>query len=166
MSPLVKRYLEERAAVFSVVTHRPLISFEDAKEILPHDPRNMVKSLVFRCADDSLAIVALRAAERADYKKIAGVIGERRADLRMAEEDCVRDRLDMEIGGVVPLPINGARVFIDRNVLELEEVVCGTGRNTATLVISLSELMRIAQAVVADLSKPAAVTTQPGLAAG
>ncbi|TSE13898.1 hypothetical protein C1D09_001620 [Mesorhizobium intechi] len=160
MSPLVKRYLEERGAVFSVVAHRPLISFEDAKEILPHDPRNMVKSLVFRCADDSLAIVALRAAERADYKKIAGAIGERRADLRMAEEGYVLGQLDMEIGGVVPLPINGARVFIDRNVLELAEVVCGTGRNTATLVIALSELMRIAQALVADLSKPATAANQ------
>ncbi|QND66508.1 hypothetical protein HB777_23025 [Mesorhizobium loti] len=166
MSPLVKRYLEERGAAFSVVTHRPLISFEDAKEILPHDPGNMVKSLVFRCADDSLAIVALRAAERADYKKIAGALGERRADLRMAEEEYVRDRLDMEIGGVVPLPINGARVFVDRGVLELEEVVCGTGRNTATLVIALSELVRVAQADVADLSKPAGTAEQPGPAAG
>jgi Cys-tRNA(Pro)/Cys-tRNA(Cys) deacylase len=166
MSPLVKRYLEARGAAFSMVTHGPLISFEDAKEILPHDPGNMVKSLVFRCADDRLAIVALRAAERADYKKIARALGERRADLRMAEEEYVRDRLDMEIGGVVPLPINGARVFIDRNVLELEEVVCGTGRNTATLVIALSELMRIAQAVVAELSKPAAAANQPDPAVG
>lgn len=155
MSPLVKQYLEERGVAFSVVTHRPLISFEDAKEILPHDPGKMVKGLVFRCADDSLAIIALRAAERADYKKIAGAIGERRADLRMAEEEYVLDKLDMEIGGVVPLPINGARVLIDRNVLELEEVVCGTGRNTATLVIALPELLRIAQAKVEDLSKAA-----------
>ncbi|RWC48692.1 YbaK/EbsC family protein [Mesorhizobium sp.] len=165
MSPLVKRYLEERGAAFSVVTHRPLISFEDAKEILPHDPRNMVKSLVFRCTDDSLAIVALRAAERADYKKIAGALGERRADLRMAEEEYVRDRLDMENGGVVPLPINGARVFIDRNVLELEEVVCGTGRKTATLVIALAELLRVAQAALADLSKAAAIADQSSPAA-
>ncbi|MBN9221346.1 MAG: YbaK/EbsC family protein [Mesorhizobium sp.] len=155
MSPLVKRYLEERGAAFSVVTHRPLISFDDAKEILHHDPRNMVKSLVFRCADGGLAIVALRAADRADYKKIAGAIGERRADLRMAEADDVRERLDMEAGGIVPLSINGARVFMDRNILELEEVVCGTGRNTATLMIARSELVRIADAAVADLSKSA-----------
>lgn len=165
MSPLVKQYLEERGVAFSVVTHRQLISFEDAKEILPHDPGNMVKGLVFRCADDSLAIVALRAAERADYKKIAGAIGERRADLRMAEPEYVLDTLDMEIGGVVPLPINGARVFIDRNVLELEEVVCGTGRNTATLVIALPELLRIAQAEVGDLSKAAGAAIQTNPAA-
>ncbi|WP_137930678.1 aminoacyl-tRNA deacylase [Mesorhizobium comanense] len=155
MSPLVKRYLEERGAAFSVVTHRPLISFEDAKEILSLDPRNMVKTLVFRCADDSLALVALRAADRADYKKIASAIGERRAEMRMADADLVRDRLDMEVGGIVPLPINGARVFMDSNVLELEEVVCGTGRNTATLVIARSELVRIAGAISGDLSKPA-----------
>jgi Cys-tRNA(Pro)/Cys-tRNA(Cys) deacylase len=150
---LVKRYLEERGAAFSVVTHEPLISFEDAKGILPLDPESMVKGLVFRGSNGELAIVALRARDRADYKRIADALGERRADIRLAGAHDVRDRLDMEIGGVAPLPINGARLLIDRKVLALREVVCGTGRNTATLVISLAELIRIAEAETADVSK-------------
>jgi Cys-tRNA(Pro)/Cys-tRNA(Cys) deacylase len=153
MSPLVRRYLEERGAAFSVVAHRPLVSFDDGKEILPHDPGSMVKGLVFRCRDGGLAIVALRAAQRADYKKIATALGERRADIRMAEVEDVRDRLDMENGGVAPLPINGARLLVDRPVLALEEVVCGSGRNTATLVMGLAEFLRIAAPEIAELSK-------------
>lgn len=155
MSPLVKEFLETAGAVFSVHNHAPLISFDDAREILPHDPEDMVKGLTFSHSDGGLAIVALRAKDKADYKKIADALGMRRADLKMAEPADVARKVDMEIGGIVPLPINGTRVLIDRAVLERDEIVCGTGRNTATLVISRDEWLRAAQGEIGDFSKQA-----------
>ena len=115
----------------------------------------MVKGLTFRGPGDSLAIVALRAADRADYKKIADALGMRRADLRLAEADWVKERLDMEPGGVVPLPINGARVLVDRAATLLNEIVCGTGRNITTLLIARDAWLAIADAEVGDFSKSA-----------
>jgi Cys-tRNA(Pro)/Cys-tRNA(Cys) deacylase len=155
MSPLVRRFLEARGVAFATIEHRPLISFDDAKEILPERTADMVKGLTFRGPGDGFAIVALRAADRADYKKIADALGIRRADLRLAEADQVKERLDMEAGGVVPLPINGARVLIDRPAALLDEIVCGTGRNTATLVIAREAWLAVAGAEVGDYSKSA-----------
>jgi Cys-tRNA(Pro)/Cys-tRNA(Cys) deacylase len=154
MSPLVKRFLEERSVAFATIEHRPLISFEDAKEILPERTANMVKGLTFRGPDDSLVIVALKAADRADYKRIADALGMRRADLRLAEADLVKQKLDMEAGGIVPLPINGARVLVDRPATLLDEIICGTGRNTTTLVIAREAWLAVADAEVGDYSKP------------
>jgi Cys-tRNA(Pro)/Cys-tRNA(Cys) deacylase len=155
MSPLVKRFLEERGVAFATIGHRPLISFEDAREILPQRTADMVKGLVFRGPGNGLAIVALCAADRADYKRIADALGMRRADLRLADPAEVRERLDMEAGGVVPLPINGARVLADRAATVLDEIVCGTGRNTATLVIAREAWLAVAGAEVGDFSKQA-----------
>lgn len=152
MSPTVKRFLEERGARYAVETHAPLISFDDAKTILSLDPAKMVKGLTF-ARPSGFAIVALRAADRADYKKIADALGLRRADLRLADPIQVRTELDMEQGGIVPLPIGSAHVLIDRAVLSLDEIVCGTGRNTATLIIERDVWVDIADGEVGDFAK-------------
>ena len=135
MSPQVREFLVRRGVSFEVVVHAPLISFEDAQRLLPYDPQLMVKGLVFRGQSDRLVIVALRAGDKADYKKIADGLGLRRAELRLADATLVQERLDMEPGGIVPLPLNGAEVLIDSAVIDLPTIVCGTGRNTSTLVI-------------------------------
>jgi Cys-tRNA(Pro)/Cys-tRNA(Cys) deacylase len=153
MSPLVKRFLDDRGVAFTTLDHRPLISFEDAKQILPDRTADMVKGLTFRGPDGSLAIVALCAADRADYKKIADALGIRRADLKLAESETVTQELDMEPGGVVPLPINGARVLVDQSATQLTEIVCGTGRNTMTLVIARDAWLAIANAEIGDYAK-------------
>jgi Cys-tRNA(Pro)/Cys-tRNA(Cys) deacylase len=154
MSPLVRQFLETHGVAFSVVEHRPFISFEEAREILALDPARMVKGLTFGLPD-GLAIVALRAGDRADYKRIADALGMRRADLKLAAPEEVLTSLDMEAGGMVPLPINGARVLVDRQVLALDEIICGSGRNTATLVIPADAWLSIAAAEVGDFSRQA-----------
>ncbi len=155
MSPEVRRFLEERGVAFSIIGHRPLISFEDAKVILPDRIADMVKGLTFSIPGGGLAIVALCAADRADYKKIADALGIRRADLRLAEADLVKEKLDMEAGGVVPLPVNGARVLVDRRATLLDEIVCGTGRNTATLIVGRDAWLAVADAAIGDYVKSA-----------
>ncbi|WP_296744265.1 aminoacyl-tRNA deacylase [Mesorhizobium sp.] len=157
MSPAVKRFLEERGARYAVETHAPLISFEDARTILSLDPEKMVKGLTF-ARPGGFAIVALRAADRADYKKIADALGLRRADLWLADAELVRKELDMEQGGIVPLPIASARVLIDRAVLGLDEIICGTGRNTATLIIERDVWLGVADGEVGDFAKATPAT--------
>jgi len=157
MSPAVKRFLEERGARYAVETHAPLISFDDAKTILSLDPEKMVKGLTF-ARPGGFAIVALRAADRADYKKIADALGLRRADLWLADAERVRKELDMEQGGIVPLPIGSARVLIDRAVLGLDEIICGTGRNTATLIIGRDVWLGVADGEVGDFAKATPAT--------
>lgn len=153
MTPEIEEFLGNAQVPFKVHNHPPIISFADAKATLPFDPAAMVKGLAFRFADGAYAIVGMRADTRADYKKIADALGVRRADLKAAEPaDLVRD-LHMAPGGVVPLPIGGAKVLFDRQVSGLGTIFCGTGRTDATLEIAAADLVRIAGGQMVDVAK-------------
>jgi len=155
MSPEVRAFLDATGIRYHTHSHAPLVSFEDAKIILPFDPGAMVKGLVFRTPSEAFAIVALRGADRADYKKIADALGIRRADLRAADPADVAAELGMQLGGIVPLSINGALVLIDGSVAELETIFCGSGRNDVTLEISAPDLLRVSAGRVGSFAKAA-----------
>ncbi len=155
MSPKVEQILISVGVEFKLHPHQRLITFEDAKGALPFDPAAMVKSLVFRLPDGRYVIVAMRAADRADYKRIADALGLRRADLRAAGADEILADLDMQQGGIVPLPVSGAIVLFDRRVGELCTIYCGTGRNDLTLEIAASDLIRASGGDMADVVKAA-----------
>lgn len=155
MSPEVRDFLDAAGVQYRTHAHAPLVSFEDAKVVLPFHPGSMVKGLAFRLPSGAFAIVALRGADRADYKKIADALGIRRADLRAADTADVQAELGMQLGGIVPLPINGALVLIDQAVTQLDAIFCGSGRNDVTLEIQAQELVRVAAGRVGAYAKRA-----------
>mgnify|MGYP001469496913 CR=1 FL=1 len=53
MSPKIRDLLTAQAVEFKLHPHRKLVSFEEAKAVLPFDPAAMVKALVFRLPDRS-----------------------------------------------------------------------------------------------------------------
>ncbi|HXP75185.1 MAG TPA: YbaK/EbsC family protein [Stellaceae bacterium] len=156
MSPEVRAFLEGAGIQYRTHKHAPLVSFEAAKTVLPFDPGAMVKGLVFRTPSEAFAIVALRGADRADYKKIADALGVRRADLRAADPADVEAELGMQLGGIVPLPIKGAVVLIDQGVAALDTIFCGSGRNDVTLELKAQDLVQIAPDRVGGFAKPVA----------
>ena len=155
MSPEVRAFLEANGIRYRTHSHAPLVSFEQAKTVLPFDPNAMVKGLVFRTPGDAFAIVALRGADRADYKKIADALAIRRADLRAADPADVAAELGMQLGGIVPLPIKGALVLIDQAVAGLGTIFCGSGRNDVTLELAASDLLRASGGRVGGYAKAA-----------
>ena len=155
MSPEVRDFLDSAGVRYRTHSHAPLVSFEEAKAVLPFDSNVMVKGLVFCTPSQAFAIVALRGADRADYKKIADALDIRRADLRAADPAVVAAKLGMQLGGIVPLPIRGALVLVDQAVAELGAIYCGSGRNDVTLEISAQDLVRIAAARVGPYAKVA-----------
>jgi Cys-tRNA(Pro)/Cys-tRNA(Cys) deacylase len=155
MSPEVSAFLGATGIPYRTHSHAPLVSFEEAKTALPFDPNTMVKGLVFRTPGDAFAIVALRGADRGDYKKIADALGVRRADLRAADPADVASELGMQLGGIVPLPIKGALVLIDQAVTALDTIFCGSGRNDVTLELAASDLLRVSAGRVGGYAKVA-----------
>jgi Cys-tRNA(Pro)/Cys-tRNA(Cys) deacylase len=155
MSPKIQELLGASGVAFRLHPHQNLVTFEDAKAALPFDPAAMVKALVFRLPDARYAIIGMRAADRADYKKIADALSVRRADLRAATADEVATDLDMQPGGIMPMPVNGALVLFDRAVGELGTIYCGTGRNNLTLEIMAADLIRVSGGRLAELTKAA-----------
>lgn len=153
MSPKVKEFLDNAGVRYRVHVHPPRVSFDEHTLDPAFDPAVAVKSLAFRLSDGSYVIVGLRAQARADYKRIADILGVRRADLKAASADALETDLDMQPGGVVALPLRGALVLLDHDVCILDTAFCGSGRNDATIEISGKDLRWIANAKVGQLSR-------------
>jgi hypothetical protein len=84
------------------------------------------------------------------YEKIADALGVRRVELK-ASSRMISSAIFTWRGGVVALPINGARVAFDHRVRDIAVVSCGTGRTT--LEIAGDDLVWIAGGEAADVAK-------------
>ncbi len=136
MSPEVRDFLDSAGVRYRTHSHAPLVSFEEGQGGSPVRLERYGERAGVLYAGQAFAIVALRGADRADYKKIADALDIRRADLRAADPAVVAAKLGMQLGGIVPLPIRGALVLIDQAVAGLGTIFCGSGRNDVTLEIS------------------------------
>lgn len=152
MGPRIEHYLREHDIPFRVHHHAPIVTFEDAKATLSFDPGLLVKGLALAMPTGQTAIVALRAVDRAQYKKIADALEVRRDDLRMATEDELA-ALDMEVGAVAPIPLPNAVVLVDEAVMDLDLVVCGTGRREASLELAAEDFARLPVHAIGDFRK-------------
>ncbi len=154
LSPTALAFLQQAGLPYRLHAHAPVVSFEDARALLPFDAGAMVKCLAFRLPDGRYLLAALRGQDRADYKRIADAFGVRRADLRLAADEELATDLQMVPGGVAPLPVGGARVIVDEAAARLVTLYCGTGRNDSTLEIETAALLRATGAGIAPLAKP------------
>jgi Cys-tRNA(Pro) deacylase len=123
----------------------------DAAEAVGCEPAEIVKSLVFVC--DGLAVLALVPGDaRADVGKLARAVGARRA--RVAQPEEVFAATGFEPGAVAPFPAPGVtRVLIDRDLLQHEVVWIGAGSKRHLAGLAPQELVRLAQAQIADVAE-------------
>lgn len=126
-------YLQENQISYRLLEHVAVRTVQDVKEALPHLLPTMVKTIAFRIKDGSLILAVAHGRDRVDYKKLADVLGVSRRAVRSLSPDEVLAELGVEVGGVAPLPLDDARVLVDRNVVEMGVMHTGSGLPTVTL---------------------------------
>jgi Cys-tRNA(Pro) deacylase len=114
----------------------------------------IVKTLVLMC--DAAPVVALVPGDRrADQALIAKVAGARKARIATAAE--VREVTGFEPGSVAPFPPARARlVLADQRVLAYPLVWAGAGSHRHMVALAPRELIRLARADVAAVSRESA----------
>jgi Cys-tRNA(Pro)/Cys-tRNA(Cys) deacylase len=147
------RWLDERGIEYRVHRHPPIGGYDSAKAIFGNDTDRMVKCLAFELADGGVGLVALRGCDRADYRKIADALAMSRSELKPAAPEKLRDRLDMRPGGVAPIPVDGTVLVVDPAVARIVTMLCGSGRDDATLEIPVAEWLGHSSARLADVAK-------------
>jgi prolyl-tRNA editing enzyme YbaK/EbsC (Cys-tRNA(Pro) deacylase) len=123
-----------------------------ARAALPFPPERSVKTLAFAAEGHTgdVVLVALRAADRLSYAKLAFALDLPRSALRPATDEELT-ALGYERGGVGPSA--QARTIVDRRVTEIDEpVFCGCGPADRTLEIEPRELVESAHAEIADVA--------------
>lgn len=150
----VKQKLQEAGVDFVDHEHEPIRTVPDALAKWPYGIDNLVKTVAFKLRDDRVVLAAILASARIDYKKLAAVLGIGRRDIASLSPEEVYERLQVEPGGVCPIPVSDrVQVIVDEPVCALQQIYCGFGRLTHTLEISAAELVRVGEGRVAAISQ-------------
>jgi prolyl-tRNA editing enzyme YbaK/EbsC (Cys-tRNA(Pro) deacylase) len=106
-------------------------------------------ALVMR-GDGEFLVVVIRGDTRADFKKIKRGLGLH--DLRMASKDEVEELTSLPVGAArVYLP--DVRTYVDEKVFEREYLTGGSGRFDCSIRVRTSDLTKLPDVVIMDLSK-------------
>lgn len=110
----------------------------------------IAKSLVFM-ADGRPVMVIASGANRVDERKLAALAG---GPVKKADAETVREVTGFAIGGVPPVGLKSPLpIFIDRDLLQHDEIWAAAGTPRSLFRIAPAELMRITGGAVADIAK-------------
>ena len=114
----------------------------------------VAKTLIVKTAEGYLRAV-VPASRRLDERKVRDVAGGSKKDVHLAtEDDLRRDYPDFELGAVPP--VGGTRhdeVIVDSRVVARETVVLEAGSHEQSVQLTAADLVRAADAKVADICK-------------
>jgi Ala-tRNA(Pro) deacylase len=148
------RALDEAGADYELLPHAHTESATDEAEALGLSPDDVAKTLVVKTRDGYLRAV-VPASCRLDERKVRDAAGGSKKDVHLASEDDLRrDYPDFDLGAVPP--VGGARrdpVIVDSRVKARESVVLEAGSHEQSVRIATADLVRVAGAEVADISR-------------
>ncbi len=136
-TPPVSIALEELGVPHKIFHHEnPVHSFEQAASDRGQRPEQVVRSILFRIAEDEFVMALVAGPAQISWKLLRKYLG--RSRVSMATEDEVFAVTGYRIGTVGPFGLpNQLKVLIDVGVMREEEVSIGSGmRNTAVILKS------------------------------
>jgi prolyl-tRNA editing enzyme YbaK/EbsC (Cys-tRNA(Pro) deacylase) len=109
----------------------------------------IVKSLVFMAGDRPILVLA-SGPNRVDVKKLASQHGQ---SVKRATADQVHKATGFAVGGVPPVGHSSSLVtYVDRDLLNYDEVWAAAGTSNSVFPIHPKELVRITDGLVQDVS--------------
>lgn len=146
----VTEYLDGEKIEYEVVEHGERFTAAAEARAAGVGPQDAAKEVVLRSGDEYVLAV-IPASERLDLKKARDLLGD--TELRLATEaELARDFTQFELGALPPFgPILGARQIVDERLLDHEKVLCNGGDHRHSLKVDPKEMVRVADARVADL---------------
>lgn len=119
----------------------PVTSLEQAAQERGQRPEQVVRSLLFRLAQDEYLMVLVAGPSQVDWKALRRIVGQSR--LTMASADEVRAVTGYEIGAVSPFALpRPIRVLVDDSVAREREISIGSGVRSTTVIMSSADLLR------------------------
>ncbi|MCA9953832.1 MAG: YbaK/EbsC family protein, partial [Anaerolineales bacterium] len=131
----VTQELDQKQIPYTLFTHdSPIHSLEQAAAERNQQPAQVVRSLLFRLAQDEFLMVLVAGSQQIDWKQLRRLLGLSR--LTMASPDELRRVTGYEMGAVAPFGLPAPlRILVDQSVLNQSEISLGSGvRGTAVLL--------------------------------
>jgi Ala-tRNA(Pro) deacylase len=148
------RALDDGGVAYEVLPHAHTESAAAEADALGLAPADVAKTLVLTTPGGYRRAV-IPADCRIDTHKVRDLVGAGNKQVQLASEDDMRrDYAEFELGAVPPL--GGARrdpVIVDRRVADRDTIVIEAGSHDQSIRLDPAELIRAAQAEVADICK-------------
>jgi Ala-tRNA(Pro) deacylase len=144
--------LREGGVEFELLTHAHTERAADEAAALALEPAEVAKTLVVTTPEGNVRAV-LPASERIDLRKLGELAGESRKNVHLASEDSLRrDYPEFDLGAVPPLGgSHGDRVVLDSRLASRESIVLEAGSHEESVRLQTADLIRVAQAEIADI---------------
>lgn len=137
----VTRALDAKNIPYRLFRHPgPVRSLEQAAEERNQKPEQVVRSLLFRLAEDHFVLVLIAGAQQVSWRALRRYLDQPRLTTASREE--VRRITGYKLGAVAPFGLpDPLRVLVDESVLQPEEVSIGSGERGATVILRTGDLM-------------------------
>jgi Cys-tRNA(Pro)/Cys-tRNA(Cys) deacylase len=117
-------------------------------------PEATFKTLVTRGDKTGVILACVPGDAELDFKKLAAATGDKKVEMVAVKE--IQSLTGYIRGGVAPL---GSKkkypLYLDRSALDHERVSVSAGRRGLQMILTPLDLQRAANAIIADLAKPA-----------
>ena len=138
----VTRELDQKQISYELFTHDgPVRSLEQAAAERNQQPEQVVRSLLFRLAQDEFLMVLVAGPQQIDWKQLRRTLGQSR--LTMAKPDELRRVTGYEMGAVAPFGLpSPVRVLVDQSVLNQTEISLGSGVRGTAVMLKTAALLK------------------------
>lgn len=148
---MLSAYLTSHGAEHEIVEHEPAFTAASEARAAGFAPQDAAKSVVL--TDHGAYMLALvPASERLSLAKVRDVL-DAGDSLRLADEHEIAEHFaQFEVGAVPPVGhVLFAAEIVDRRIAELPHVLCSGGDHRHSVLLDPGDLIRLAQATVADV---------------
>jgi Cys-tRNA(Pro)/Cys-tRNA(Cys) deacylase len=137
----VTRALDARNIPYRFFRHPgPVQSLEQAARERGQRPEQVVRSIVFRLAQDKFVMVLIAGPQQVSWPALRGYLDQSR--LTMAREEEVLAATGYPLGAVSPLGLpQPMRILVDHSVLTEEEISLGSGLRHTTILLRPADLL-------------------------
>lgn len=150
--PPVAAALAQQSVPHRVFRHGgPVHSLEQAAAERGQQPRQIVRSILFRLRDDDYAMVLAAGPDQLSWRALRRYFG--RSRITMAKADEVLAVTGYPIGAVGPFGMaRELPIFIDHSVTVPDEISIGSGQRGVTVILRTADLLQaLPKAEIADL---------------
>jgi Cys-tRNA(Pro)/Cys-tRNA(Cys) deacylase len=138
----VTRALEGMGIPYRFFRHAgPVSSLEQAARERGQRPEQIIRSILFRLAEDEYVLVLVAGPRQVDWPTLRRYLGVTR--MTMAAEEEVLAATGYPLGAVSPFGLPGAlRILADESIFVEDEVSIGSGVRYSTVILAQADLRR------------------------
>jgi Cys-tRNA(Pro) deacylase len=137
-----------------VTRHGPVRSLDEAAAARGIEPRDIVKTLVVRRAEDDFLFVLVPGDREISWPKLRALLGVSR--LSMPDAQAAKDATGYERGTITPFGSSRAWPVIADETIAGRSISLGGGAHGVALTVDGSDVIRALAAQVADVTDPRA----------